>query len=90
MEAGDKFTLFAQQLKHLLAHARHNAHIGDHIGAIRQFNTDLGGRRTKRPHAEGDDVECSPTHRAAVKIRHRVTELVGVNPIISRSRILFF
>ena len=43
-----------------LAHARHDAHIGDDVGAIGDLDADLGVRRASGAHQVGDDV-----HRAA-------------------------
>jgi len=52
VEARNEFAVFAEQIEYLFAHARHDTHVRDNVGAVRQFDADFRRRRSERSHTE--------------------------------------
>src|SRR2546422_8564433 len=46
------------------AHARHDAHAGDHVRAVGELDADLAEGRADRAHQVGDHVHGAALHRA--------------------------
>ncbi len=68
VDTGDELAIGAQYVEHSLAHAGHDFHVHGHVGAVRQFDTDVGNRAAQRAHAERHHVHRAASH-APVKQR---------------------
>src|SRR3954451_3706470 len=55
VNAANEFSIFAEHIEHSAAHARHDVHVGDDVGGVRNLDSDLRDRRTDGSHAIGDD-----------------------------------
>ena len=85
MHAGDEFAIAAEHVEDGLAHAGHGLHVGDDVGGIGDFETDMGDRRTERAHREGDDVHRTTLHAALEQAIQGFTHLGRFFPVIGRA-----
>ena len=70
------------------AHARHDAHVGHHVGAVAELHAAARQRRVDRPHAVGNHVEGAAFHAA---VEQRVDLRVGggrVHPVVVWTAVL--
>ena len=61
---GTKSSRAAELVEGGLAHARHDAHVGDDVGAVGDLDADLAERRAERAHDVRHDVHRPALHRA--------------------------
>ncbi len=54
----------AEHVEHRLAHAGYDLHVDGHVGAVAQFDADVGDRRAQRAHRERHHVQRAALHRA--------------------------
>ncbi len=71
-----------------LAHARHDAHVGNDIRAIGDLDADLGIGRTGRTHQVGDDVHGAAAHRLVEQGTNALFGIGGAHPVVGRARVL--
>ena len=88
VQAGDEVAVGAEHVENLLTHAGHDAHVRDHVGRVRELDTDLRDGRAEGAHAEGNHVESPALHAAAKQTRERRPHLGGVAPVVRRTCIL--
>ena len=89
MQTGHERAVVAEHLKNLRTHARHDAHIGDDIGAVRDLYADMCDMRTDRTHAERNHIHRPPAHRSLEETRKHVAHLGRLAPVIRRSGVFF-
>jgi hypothetical protein len=71
-----------------LAHARHDAHAGRHVGAVCDFDAAARQRRVDRPHAVGHHVQRAPAHGAGEQGVHLAVRLGRRHPLVVRAGIV--
>ena len=88
MQALDEAPLALDPRQRGRAHARHDAHVGHHVGAVGDLHAATRQRRIDRPHAVGNDVHRAPGH-AAVEQRVDLCVRGGrVHPVVVGAGIL--
>ncbi|KAG0776524.1 hypothetical protein G6F22_012509 [Rhizopus arrhizus] len=85
MHARHEVAVGAQHVIDLLAHARHDAHVHGHVGAVGQFHADVGDVRTQGAHRERHDVQRAAAHGAVEQAVERVAHLGRVGPVVGRA-----
>ena len=78
--------ILVDQLEDFFADARHNAHIDDDVGRIRELNPDLRHGRPDWPHAERQHIHGAAPHTAREEPLERLPHLERIDPIIRRPR----
>ncbi len=81
--------ILADLLEHGGAHAGHDAHVRDDIGAVADLDAILRDGRAKRPHAKGNHVKRAAAHASAHQAPQAGFHLIGIFPIVRRSGFLF-
>ena len=76
-------------LQHLLAHDGHDAHVGDHISGVGDFDADLGKGRIKRAHAERNHVHGTALHGTIEIGVEDGAHLSRGLPVVGRTGVLF-
>ena len=89
MEAGNEFPVGTQHIEHLCSNTGHDVHVADNVGGVSDLNTVLGNVGANGTHGEGDDVHGASLHAAGVEASHGGLQLLGVNPVVGGSGILF-
>ena len=69
---------------HLLAHARHDAHVDDDVGRIGDLDADLADGRIQRAHREGNHIHRAALHAALEQSEQLLLHLDGIGPMIRR------
>jgi hypothetical protein len=64
------------------AHAGHDAHVDHDIGAVGEFDADVGDRRADGTHGERDDVHGASAHAALEQAAQGFLHLVRVFPVV--------
>ena len=82
MQARDERAVRAELVEHGLAHARHDAHIDDHVRRVGDFNADFANGRIERAHGKRNDVHRPPLHAAVEQAEQFLLHLGGVGPIV--------
>ncbi|MNK26621.1 hypothetical protein D3C87_449590 [compost metagenome] len=82
VQAGHEVAVGAQHVVNLLAHARHDAHVDGHVGAVGEFNADVRDVRTQRTHRERHHIQRAAAHRAVEQAAERVAHFGGVGPVV--------
>ncbi|KAG0750975.1 hypothetical protein G6F24_014759 [Rhizopus arrhizus] len=85
MRARHAVAVGAPHVIDLLAHARHDAHVHGHVGAVGQFHADVGDVRTQGAHRERHDVQRAAAHGAVEQAVERVAHLGRVGPVVGRA-----
>ena len=67
-----------------LAHAGHDAHVGDDVRAVGHFDADSGVRRGDRAHDVGHDVHRSIAHAAVEERPDTLMRFGGAHPVVRR------
>ncbi|ABA49082.1 hypothetical protein BURPS1710b_1575 [Burkholderia pseudomallei 1710b] len=78
----------AERVEHRAPHARHDPHVDDDVGAIRELDADVRDRRAERAHRERHDVQRAAAHRAAKQAVERRAHFGGRDPVIGRARVV--
>jgi hypothetical protein len=89
VEAGNERPLVAENLEDPRTHARHDPHIRDDVGAVRNLHADMRDWRSDRSHAEGNHVHRAAPHRSAEEARERLAHLLGRLPVVGRAGVGF-
>ena len=82
VQAGNERTGQAQLVEHRLAHARHDAHVNDHIRRVGNFNADFANGRAERSHGKRDDIHRASFHAPVEQAQQLLLHLVGVGPVV--------
>ena len=82
-------TVSTQHVPHGLAHAGHDAHVGNHIGRVGQLDADLRDLATQRAHGEGHDIHGAALHAALEELLERGAHLGRFNPVVGRAGVDF-
>ncbi len=82
VQAGHEDAVAAELVEHRTPHAGHDAHVDHHVGAVRQFDADVGDRRADGAHREGDDVHGAPAHATLEQSAQRFLHLVRMLPVV--------
>ena len=85
VHAGHELALGAERFGDRASHARHDAHVGDDIGAVGDFDADLGERRAQRPHRERNHVHGAPAHATGEQPQQRRPHARGRFPVVGRA-----
>ncbi len=85
----DALEILVDQLEHLFADARHDAHVHDHVGRVGELHADLRHRRTDGAHAERQHIHRAALHAAGEKSLERLPHLERIHPIVGRTGGLF-
>ena len=72
----------AQLVEHRLAHARHDAHVDDHIRRVGNFNADFANGRAERSHGKRDDIHRASFHAPVEQAQQLLLHLGGVGPVV--------
>ena len=88
MDAGHEVAVGAQHVIDLLAHARHDAHVDDHIGAVGQFDANVRDVRAQRAHRERHHVQRAAAHGAVEQAVERGAHLGGIGPVVGGAGVL--
>jgi len=87
MDAGHESAVATQHVEDALAHAGHDAHVGHHVGAVGQFDADVGDGGTQGAHGEGHHVQGAALHGALEEAIQRFPHLGRFFPVIGGARI---
>ena len=68
--------------------SRHDAHIGDDVGTVRDDDSHLSHRASRRTHQIRNHVHHATRHAAVKQAVHEVPHLDGVHPVIARAGVL--
>ena len=85
MNTGHELPICAKNVIHLLAHARHHAHVDDNVGGVGQLDANLSNRGPQRTHRERNDVQGTPLHRTLEQLIKLGAHLGRRNPVICRA-----
>ncbi len=89
VHAGNEKAVAAKRVEDGGAHARHDPHVGDDIGAICNLYADFCDWRADWPHAERDHVHCPPGHATVEQPVERRPHLCRRGPIVGGTGIVF-
>jgi hypothetical protein len=82
VEPGHEVVRAAQLVERGLAHARHQAHVRDHVRAVGYLVAHLAEGRSKRAHHVGDHVERPALHRPVEERKHALARVLGRHPVV--------
>ncbi len=85
VKATDEATIIFDALECPGAHARHELHVGDDVGAVGDLDAAARVGRIERTHAIGHDVHGAAFHAAVEQRIHLRMRLVRVHPVVVRA-----
>ena len=88
VEAADEVAVLAQDLEDPRADARHDVHVGDDVGRVRDLDADVRDRRPDGTHRVGDHVHGPAGHRAVEQGREGRLHLGRVGPVVGGAGVL--
>ena len=88
VHAGNKCSGGAEHVEYIAAHARHDAHADDDVGAVGQLDADVRNGTAQRPHRERHDIERAPSHATFEQLAKRQTHRRGRDPVVGRPGIV--
>ena len=87
MHAGDDaLFVLVDFLEHRQADARHDAHVDNDVGRIRELDADLRHRAADRAHAERQHIHRAARHAAVEEVAELLPHFVGLDPVVRRAR----
>ena len=90
VHAGNELAIGTQHVEHGLAHAGHQLLVHYHIGAVGQFDADVGDVAAQRTHAEGHHIHGAALHAAVEQRVERGAHLGRVHPVVGRAGVFLF
>ena len=90
MNTGNKFTISTQCIQYLFAHTGHDAHVGDYIRRIGEFNTDMRDIGTNRAHAERNNIHGTAFHAAGEQAVQGFAHFFRIHPVVGRTGVFLF
>ena len=88
VDARNEEAVFAQHVQHRATHPGHDLHIDHDVGAVGDFDADLGDGRTERTHAERDDVHRAAAHAAVEQTVQGRAHFRRRRPVVGRAGVL--
>ena len=90
MHAGDDaLKIGVDQLEDFFSDARHDAHVDDGVGRVRELHANLRHRRADRAHAVGEHKHRAALHAAGEKALERLPHFERIHPVVRRPCGLF-
>ena len=80
-----EFAVGSQHLIHRFAHAGHDLHIHCHIGAVGEFDANVGNRAAQRAHGERHHIKGATCHAAVKQWLQGLAHLVRRHPVVGRT-----
>src|SRR5690606_35569865 len=90
VHTGHELAFGAEHVEHGLAHAGHQLLIHGHVGAVGQFDPDVGDVRAEWAHAERHHVHRAASHAAVKQRLQRGAHFSGVHPVVGGAGVFLF
>ena len=90
VHARHKCTVCADYVVHRFAHAGHDALVDRHVGAVREFDTDVGNVRAHGAHAERHHIHGAAFHASVKQRLQSGAHLGGRHPVVGGACVFFF
>ncbi len=89
MDAGHyALFVFVDFLENIDSDARHDSHVHDYVGRVRELHPDLRHRTAYRSHTEGEHVHGASLHGAVELFLQLTPHDVGIFPVVGGTGII--